>query len=492
LSIHFFLGCLLMAGLAQAAVSLSPQSGTSNFLDDTSSFARSAAMGSAFVGIADDASALVDNPAGLAYLSQAQVLTNSNLWLVDTYQETLLLGIPNSPGWGGWAFAGSFLDFGTFQGRDATGTLAPNYSADLLILKAGWGLEIFKGLSLGAGLQGAETNLVGESSWVFAPDLGILFKPNERLRLGAAFDDIEVNPSPGTAGTVFHLGASLEIPLDPTSRLLTALTGTLDPSTFNGLEAGMEYGLQKALFLRAGYQMPLEDTGVSGLTGFTAGVGFEFSGLKLDYAYLPYGELGASHRLSLGYWFGSGKPAASTPSPSPGWTPPPVAGLPQPPIPSTQSRQVPGAPPGSFPCEGFSLPPDDIGKVEGLGTIVPKPTAVPTPPAGGVQTPLNYSPDRENPPGDQGPLVVEFDFLSDAAAQGKSLEKQGRCLEAVQLYLNAVKKDPQDASAWQELGNLYYRLKYKDDAIYCFEQVIGLEPDKKDLAGWLERYQATR
>jgi hypothetical protein len=479
--------------MAQAVVSLSPQSGTSNFLDDTDAFARSAAMGSAFVGIADDGSALVDNPAGLAFLSQTQVLTNSNLWLVDTFQETLLIGIPNSPGWGGWALAGSYLDFGTFQGRDAAGNLAGNYSADLFVLKAGWGLEVFRGFSLGVGLQGVQTDLAGDSSWAFAPDLGLLVKLTERLRLGAACDDIEVNPSPGVAGTVFHLGASLEIPMDPASRLLTALSGTLDPSTFDGLQAGLEYGLQKTLFIRVGYQLPLEYNGTSGLTGFTAGIGFEFSGLKLDYAFLPYGELGASHRLSLGYWFGPPEAAASVPSAPPGGGPSPLAGLPQK-IPSNPApnRQVSGTPPGSFPCQGLRLPPYDVGKVEGLGGIIPKPTADPTPPADGDQVPLHYSPETENPSGDNGPLIVQFDFPSDAAVQGKSLEEQGRCLEAVQVYLAAVKEDPQDASAWQALGGLYYRLKYKDDAVYCFEQVVGLEPDEKDLAGWLERYKATR
>ena len=37
--------------------------------------------------------------------------------------------------------------------------------------------------------------------------------------------------------------------------------------------------------------------------GFFAGVGFEYSGFNLDYALLPYGDLGSAHRFSLGVRF---------------------------------------------------------------------------------------------------------------------------------------------------------------------------------------------
>jgi OOP family OmpA-OmpF porin len=38
---------------------------------------------------------------------------------------------------------------------------------------------------------------------------------------------------------------------------------------------------------------------LTGLTGLTAGVGVSFSSLVLDYAYLPYGDLGNLHQVSL-------------------------------------------------------------------------------------------------------------------------------------------------------------------------------------------------
>ena len=37
--------------------------------------------------------------------------------------------------------------------------------------------------------------------------------------------------------------------------------------------------------------------------GLTAGIGYKFGRICLDYAYVPYGDLGDTHRISLGMKF---------------------------------------------------------------------------------------------------------------------------------------------------------------------------------------------
>ena len=44
-------------------------------------------------------------------------------------------------------------------------------------------------------------------------------------------------------------------------------------------------------------------SGISNLYGFFMGIGFEHSNFKLDYALLPYGELGNAHRFSVNLQF---------------------------------------------------------------------------------------------------------------------------------------------------------------------------------------------
>lgn len=58
--------------------------------------------------------------------------------------------------------------------------------------------------------------------------------------------------------------------------------------------AGAEFHLGDLVVLRGGYTSG-QDTG----EGYTAGVGFNTSRLSVDYAYVPYGDLGDTHRVSL-------------------------------------------------------------------------------------------------------------------------------------------------------------------------------------------------
>jgi len=51
--------------------------------------------------------------------------------------------------------------------------------------------------------------------------------------------------------------------------------------------------------LRGGYQFGFD------LNGLSAGAGFRYQGISLDYAFVPYAALGNSHRFSVNYAFGS-------------------------------------------------------------------------------------------------------------------------------------------------------------------------------------------
>ncbi|HET9869560.1 MAG TPA: tetratricopeptide repeat protein, partial [bacterium] len=68
-------------------------------------------------------------------------------------------------------------------------------------------------------------------------------------------------------------------------------------------QAGLEGVLDGRWSLRVGYQVPLQDDQISGFAYFTAGAGLKFSSFSLDYAYVPFGSLGTSHRVSLAYQF---------------------------------------------------------------------------------------------------------------------------------------------------------------------------------------------
>ena len=296
--------CLFPAAASQAVESVFPGSDQSNTLDNTNPSARASALGSSFVTMDDDAAVLFTNPAGLAYLKRGQLEINSHFWLVDTFQETLLLGIPGPAAWGGFGLAGSYLSYGMFEGRDDLGSLAPQYSADRLLLKGSWGMEILQDFSVGAGLSGSQTSLAGSGFGSLAADFGVLVKFNDKLRLGAAYDNVSLSSQIGKETSAFNFGGSYEIPLDSISGLWAAMSGVIQSGvSANYLQAGLEYAFRSRFFLRAGCQIPLNDNKITGFDLMTAGVGVALSDLTLDYAFQPYGELGSSHRISIGYRF---------------------------------------------------------------------------------------------------------------------------------------------------------------------------------------------
>ena len=66
---------------------------------------------------------------------------------------------------------------------------------------------------------------------------------------------------------------------------------------------GAEYRLSEALAFRVGYKTEtVSELGT--LSGLTAGIGFKVGGIIADYSFVPYGDLGNTHRISVSFRFG--------------------------------------------------------------------------------------------------------------------------------------------------------------------------------------------
>src|SRR6185369_7483472 len=73
---------------------VSSVAGLANPMDNAGVSARAVGMGSAFVGVADDSSALFWNPAGLGGLDNVELALHHNSWLAGIIQETAVLALP--------------------------------------------------------------------------------------------------------------------------------------------------------------------------------------------------------------------------------------------------------------------------------------------------------------------------------------------------------------------------------------------------------------
>lgn len=399
-------------------------------LNDTGGSARAMAMGSAFVGVADDSSALLWNPAGLGTLSQGELALHHNSWLVGTLEETLIGVVPLND-MGGIGAMVNYMNYGTFQGRDYTGALTTPYSVNNYGFMVGWGKEWTPGFSAGVAFQGNLQDGPNQSYGLLSGDFGVLYCPDNHLRFGAALINFGANQVNAWVASTIEAGASFRTDFSKLHSLLLAVDGTLEPQGVNRLGIGAEYAFQSSYFLRAGFQIFDQNNEIQGLQELTAGVGVRLGDFQLDYAYLPYGDLGTSNRISLSYLFPSAKP-----------------------IPPIETK--PAAAPAS------SSPP--------AATFKPNPGTGPN----------------------QNVLTLQFDVPSDLVAQGQTLEAQGNTVEAMSLYQEEIKQNGQDAMAWWYLGNDYYKLGQKAYAVQCFEEVRKLKPGDKAFSDWLEQYKAQK
>ncbi len=270
--------------------------------------ARTDALGGAFTGIADDSSALFFNSAGLSDLQNARISLNHNSYLAGTFEETLLVGLPAGD-LGGFATAIQYVFWGALDERNSFGVDQGAYSDSDISLSLGWGKSLSKNFSIGAALYGTQQKIVDTLYGSLSGQASLLWIPWNDFRVGLVYSGFGTPVSSqslasdlkGGFSNLFHWGGN--------NSFLLALSGYYEPNGVSQLAGGVETGFQKKYFLRAGYQLPLSDNQIPGLTGFTAGAGVRIESITIDYAFVPYGDLGISNRISLAYDFPNPIPA---------------------------------------------------------------------------------------------------------------------------------------------------------------------------------------
>lgn len=266
--------------------------------------ARASSMGGAFTAAAADATAVYWNPASLTTVKRRSAAFTHSTYIDGSSFDDLSLAHNGLLG-GAFGLGLRRFSFGDLDTVDSlgnkSGTFAPSDTSISLAYARPYGA-----VRLGAALKLIQSKVVDSAS-TQALDAGLLIPGllDGRADLGAAIanlgpglkygDKAEDLPTTVRAGGLLRVNPSL------------ALTGDLvsprDGNTFGslGLEYGSSLGQSMGWNLRAGFTS--EQADVEGASGFSAGFGLEFSALKVDYGFVPYGDLGNAHRMSLGYEF---------------------------------------------------------------------------------------------------------------------------------------------------------------------------------------------
>lgn len=258
---------------------------------------RSAAMGESFVGLADDATACYWNPAGLTQLQNFEIFLSHQEWFYGFRDEYLSFGLPVGNGAFGLGLVYSRTD--GVEVWDQNNLPGDTFASQAGYLAFGYGHQIKDFFCLGGSIKGLFEDLkVVKGSGVCA-DLGILARSGETFNVGFAVQNISWGMKYGDENYPLPINLKLGLCLKPNRfNLVSDINFPLDNKPYANF--GIEYTFRNLFALRTGYRTgPADLSSLGWGNGVSFGGGLILSRFVIDYAFVPYGALGTTHRFSL-------------------------------------------------------------------------------------------------------------------------------------------------------------------------------------------------
>lgn len=294
---------------------------------------RGTAMGSAFVSIADDASAMFWNPAGIARIQKKSAYVDYSSWLpgltfnyfgfVLPLQEVGTLGVNVT------ALTSKDMEVTTIDQPQGTGE---TFSTSSVAVGLAYARNLTDRFSIGANFKYINESILNSNAGGFAIDIGTLYDtPFPGIRLGVSISNfgtnmridgedlnVRVDIAPEQEGNnqsvvgrlrtddfdaplIMRVGLSWDAINSENNRLTLAVDGQNPNDNGQSLNVGGEYALFKEmLILRGGFNELFLDDREKGLT-LGVGINYEVSGVEVSggFAYQDFKHLDGITRFTL-------------------------------------------------------------------------------------------------------------------------------------------------------------------------------------------------
>src|SRR3989339_669335 len=253
--------------------------------------ARPVGMGGAFCGIADDVNTIQYNPAGLVQIKLKEIGLTHIEWIEKTrseligyahpINESLTLGLMLN-----YLYTDGLIErdiFGnesgkTFSGNDGVATFAV-------------AVKLLDNISTGLNLKIIRETVKTKNDIAYAADIGFLYTMS-KLQLGAVVQNfgtkIKLYENSFSLPLNYKFGMGYEFIKNAKAGVDVNIP--IDNKT--DIRIGGEYWIANIIALRTGYKFNHDkNTGI----GISVGAGFELNNYRIDYSFLPYGDLNYTH-----------------------------------------------------------------------------------------------------------------------------------------------------------------------------------------------------
>lgn len=273
--------------------------------------ARAAGMGGAFVAVADDASALYYNAAGIARIDadKSELSLNHANWPAELSfdQVGYVFHVKKIPG----AFGVSARAL-TMQPMEETTAYQPygtgrTFDAGMMTFGVTYARSFTDKFSAGVTGNFIHEGLADLSQQTVAFDIGTLYDVGTAgMKIGMAIQSIgsqvKFIEREARIPAIFRVGTSATLMSSPEQKLVGSFEFSHPPDNSERMNFGAEYAFRNYLFLRGGYNFHYDSEGIAGGAGFHFPV--SVAGMAdLDYAYTDMKDLGSAHRFSLRFLF---------------------------------------------------------------------------------------------------------------------------------------------------------------------------------------------
>lgn len=307
--------------------------------------ARATSMGSAFVGISDDPSAIYWNPSGLAKLSGTQVSFDHTTWLADVeYNFVSASYSVGDYGTLGFSFTSSNIGEMRVTTIEQPGGTGETFSATDVAVSIAYALNLTDNFAIGFAPKFINQSIWKMNASAIAMDLGVQYRTpfagtilamsisnfGSKMQLSGNSNLIQHDLDPENGGNNAYIPAYLQT--DQWSLPLTFRVGLAYTANFNenhfvnfavdalhpsdnyeSINVGAEYWLYDFIAVRGGLNSVFLDGAESSsdkydMGTFALGIGVKKQfvgnlGLKFDYAYQDFGRLTNIQKFTVGITF---------------------------------------------------------------------------------------------------------------------------------------------------------------------------------------------